>query len=158
MIFSSNRVYVDCDGVLADFDLGFERACGAQPRDYEKTFGAQKFWKRIEEAPEFYRHLPLMSGAVDLIDFLRPYRPIILTGLPMFPLAAWQKLNWRDRFFPDIIMAPCAGKNKHLFCEVGDILIDDWDKYRESWQNEGGIFIHHNNSTNTIDTLRRLLS
>jgi uncharacterized protein YfaT (DUF1175 family) len=38
----------------------------------------------------------------------------------------------------------------------GDILIDDFDKYRHLWIEAGGIFIHHTSAAASIRALREL--
>jgi hypothetical protein len=38
----------------------------------------------------------------------------------------------------------------------GDILIDDFDKYRDLWIKAGGIFIHHTSAVASIHALREL--
>ena len=42
---TERRIYVDCDGVLADFDTHFEDHIGLKSSHYESTHGSKRFWK-----------------------------------------------------------------------------------------------------------------
>src|SRR3954469_22667429 len=76
------QLYLDCDGVLADFDRGAEMVLGVPPRLFEERHGRAGFWQRLGEGAGFFFHLPLMPGATELFTAVRQLHPIILTGLP----------------------------------------------------------------------------
>jgi 5'(3')-deoxyribonucleotidase len=137
------RLYIDCDGVLADFDGAFMARFGTPSRDYESKEGANRFWQNLEAEPEFYRRLPVFDGAADFMETLRPLRPIILTGCPLGTWAYGQKIEWAAEHFPGVPMVCTRSKDKRLFCRLGDVLVDDWLKYRELWEEAGGTFVHH---------------
>lgn len=157
---SGRRLYLDCDGVLADFDRAFEERFGHPPRAYEASHGPKVFWRNIkEEAPDFYRTLPLMPGARELFDSVAHLRPIILTGCPLGGWAEMQKLAWAAEHFPGTPMVTCMSKDKRLYCRPGDILVDDYLKYRHLWEEAGGVFIHHTgNVQETLSALRSRLA
>lgn len=137
------RLYLDCDGVLADFDTAFESRFGHPPREYEDTHGTKVFWRNIrEDAPEFYRRLPLMPHAKELFAAVEDLRPIILTGCPLGGWAEMQKLAWAAEHFPGIPMITCMSKDKRLYCKPGDVLVDDMLRYKDRWEDAGGVFIH----------------
>src|SRR5687767_573738 len=46
-------LFLDCDGVLADFDRGAEQILGMRPDAFQKRFGNREFWKRLGKAPDF---------------------------------------------------------------------------------------------------------
>lgn len=148
------QLFLDCDGVLADFDAAFEAAFGHPPRAYEDKHGPTAFWRNIrEEAKEFYRHLPLMSDGRQLYEGVAHLRPIILTGCPLGGWAEPQKLAWAAEHFPGVPMVTCMSRDKRTYCRPGDILIDDYLKYRHLWEEAGGTFIHHTGAASSIDAL-----
>ena len=104
------RLYLDCDGVLADFDSHFEELFGMNSQYYEDTHGAKALWTSIIGSGEFFYDLPLMQDAMELVSELKAYRPIILTGVPVGGWAVLQKLKWKDKYFPDIPMITCRSR------------------------------------------------
>jgi len=149
------RIFLDCDGVLADFDGGAARVLGMPPREYEHRFGLKRFWAALASTPDFFNTLELLADAMELYEAVRPLQPVILTGLPRGAWAEPQKRRWAARHFPgvEVITTTAALKREH--CRPGDALVDDRDKYRHLWENAGGIFIHHHNATSSIEQLRR---
>jgi hypothetical protein len=95
-------IYLDCDGVLADFDRGAERVLGLGPRAYERRFGLGRFWAALAAAPDFFGTLDLMPDALDLFEAVRAHDPVILTGLPRGTWAEPQKRAWAARHFPGV--------------------------------------------------------
>jgi hypothetical protein len=148
------QVYLDCDGVLADFDRGAEKILGAPPRVFEKRHGAGEFWKRLARAPDFFDSLEPMADAVELYEAVRHLNPIILTGLPRGKWAEPQKRRWAERHFPGVPVITTMAALKHEHRHPGDALVDDRDKHRHLWENEGGIFIHHKSATDSIAQLK----
>jgi 5'(3')-deoxyribonucleotidase len=136
-------VFVDSDGVLADFEAHWFTLFDESADEMRKKLGKEKLWELVREKDAlFFENLPLMRDGIDLITGLVGYKPIILTGSP----TEWgylQKFNWYQRLFPWIRVIVCKAKEKHFFCEKGDVLIDDRTKYRDEWVNAGGIFVHH---------------
>lgn len=153
------RIYLDCDGVLADFDRAFEATFGHPPRAYEEAKGSETFWRDIRaEAPTFYRDLPLMPDALELFEAVAYMRPIILTGCPRGGWAEPQKLAWAAEHFPGIPMVTCRSRDKRLYCHPGDVLIDDYLKYRPLWEEALGVFIHHQNAAESMAALRQIIA
>lgn len=137
------QVWLDCDGVLADFDAGFRKLTGADPHLYEELYGAAAFWGRIAKANAFFEKLPPMEQGRKLYNSIKHLRPIILTGTPQGDWSVPQKLRWRDAHFPGVPMVTCRSKDKRIYCQPGDVLIDDLLKYELLWKESGGQFIHY---------------
>jgi len=153
---SNFRVYLDCDGVLANFSQAFLTLTGLTPEKYEELHGTKDFWKTIRSATNFFGTLPLMPGAQLLYDAVKHRRPLILTGCPFGNWAEHQKFGWRDKQFPGTPMVTCLSRNKRSFCQPGDVLVDDLEKYRHLWEEAGGIFVLHTSAESSIEQLRSL--
>jgi hypothetical protein len=148
------QLYLDCDGVLADFDKGATAVLGLPPRAYEKRHGLGRFWQKLAQAPDFYFSLPLMDDAMELFQAVRHLDPIILTGLPRGNWAADQKVRWAAEHFPGTRIITTMARDKRDHAKEGDVLVDDQDRHRHRWEEVGGVFIHHRNAKQTIETLR----
>lgn len=151
------NLYLDCDGVLAKFDKFVLDLTGFHPRQYEKEVGAKRFWRHMFEV-EVFANLELMPDAQHLVDSVRHLNPTILTGTPWGNWAQQQKLEWRDKHFPGIPMICCPSKEKYKHCNRGDILVDDWQKYRHLWIRAGGIFISHYDADSSLLALEAYLN
>lgn len=148
------QIFVDMDGVLADFDSGYESVFGLRPSIHADNVD----WELVRQHKDFYLNLPPMSDAFDLWRFIAPHAPIILTGVPRsVDEAAENKTAWVRRMFGDVEVRCCRSSEKCLHASPGDILIDDWEKYRKKWEKAGGIWITHQNAIETIATLERIL-
>jgi hypothetical protein len=54
-------------------------------------------------------------------------------------------------------MITCLSKEKCLhMMNPGDVLVDDYLRYRELWEKAGGIFIHHVSARESIRQLAAL--
>jgi 5'(3')-deoxyribonucleotidase len=150
------QLYLDCDGVLADFDRGATEILGMPPRPFEKRFGLPAFWKKLGRHPDFYGSLPLLPDAMKLFEAVRHLHPIILTGLPRGDWAAPQKTRWAAAHFPGTRIITCLAVEKRKHAREGDILVDDMLKHRDLWTGAGGLFVHHRNADSTIKALREI--
>lgn len=151
------QLFLDCDGVLADFDRGFEDYFKMSSRGFEDQNGSERFWKSIQHGPnEFFRNLPLMPDAQELFDAVKHLRPIILTGCPRGNWAELQKIEWaRDRF-PGTPLVTCMSRDKRDYCLSGDVIVDDYTKHRARWIGAGGIFVHHTSTKTSLAELHEL--
>jgi 5'(3')-deoxyribonucleotidase len=150
------RLYLDCDGVLADFDTGAAALLGMKPKAYEKSHGLSRFWSKLAQAPDFYFSLPLMPDAMRLFEAVKHLDPVILTGLPRGNWAADQKMRWAAEHFPGVRMITCMARDKRDHAKDGDVLVDDNDKFRHLWEGAGGVFVHHRNVDETLAELATL--
>jgi hypothetical protein len=149
------QLYLDCDGVLADFDKGATAILGLPPRMFEKRHGPARFWQRLASAPDFYFGLPLMPDAMELFEAVRHLDPIILTGLPRGNWAADQKVRWAAQYFPGTKIITTMARDKRDHAREGDVLVDDQLRHRHLWEEVGGIFVHHRNAPETLAELAR---
>src|SRR3954467_9509718 len=134
-------VFLDCDGVLADFDAGATQVLGMPPKEFERRFGLQRFWSRLASLEDFFGELPLLPDAMELFEAVRPLKPVILTGLPRGNWAEPQKRRWAAQHFPGVQVITTTAALKREHCRPGDALVDDRSQYRHLWEGAGGIFI-----------------
>ena len=151
---TKNTIYLDMDGVCADWDRAAEAFLGIAPRlntvngNYTVTM---EEWERLKAQGHFYRNLPLMPGVDELVELARGYRDTLgwnlffLTAVPHkndVPDAFSDKVLWAHEHFPDIEVhfGPYAvDKWKH--CQPGDILVDDRWSNCEDWKKAGGMAV-----------------
>lgn len=150
------QIYLDCDGVLADFDRGAEATFGMSPKAFEERHGPREFWRRLATAEDFFGSLALMPDAMELYEAVHHKQPIILTGMPHGRWADPQKRRWAARYFPGVPVITTMAALKHEHRHPGDVLVDDRDKHRRLWENEGGIFVHHKSARQSIEELKAL--
>jgi len=150
------QLYLDCDGVLADFDRAATELLGMPPRAYEKRHGLAAFWHELARHPDFYGTLPLMPDAMELFDAVRHLDPVILTGLPRGNWAAPQKVRWAEQHFPQTRILTVMAVDKRRHCVTGDILVDDQLRHAHLWEQAGGIFVQHRDAASTLDQLAGL--
>ena len=148
------QLFLDCDGVLADFESAAARALGMSVVSHERRFGPGRFWEILAAVPHFFETLDPLPDACELYEAVQRLAPTILTGVPPGDWAAPQKRRWAARHFPNvpIITTPAALKREH--CQPGDALIDDGASRRRAWRRAGGIFIHHRSAAQSIVALR----
>lgn len=147
------QLYLDCDGVLADFDKGATAVLGLPPRAFEKRHGLGRFWQKLASAPDFYFALPLMDDAMELFEGARHLNPIILTGLPRGNWASDQKVRWAAQYFPDTRIITTLARDKRNHAKEGDVLVDDQTRHQALWEDVGGIFIHHRTAQESLEEL-----
>jgi hypothetical protein len=151
------QLFLDCDGVLADFDRGAEALLGMPPREFEARHGRREFWRHLAGAPAFFAGLPLLPDARRLWAAVEHLRPVILTGLPLGNWAAPQKLRWAAEHFPEACMITTMARAKRDHMEApGDILVDDTLTYRGLWEEAGGLFVPHRSAEATLKALAAL--
>ena len=150
------RLFLDADGVLADFDEGAKRLLGMTPRDYEAEHGRGAFWKRLANARDFYGTLPQMPDAQLLFEGVSHLQPTILTGLPLGNWAAPQKVKWAAEHFPGVPIVTCMARDKHKHMKPGDVLVDDRENHRAAYEAAGVLFVHHRNARDSLAQLAKI--
>lgn len=148
------HIFLDCDGVLADFDSYAEAYFGMPPRAYEAKVGSAQFWKELEAKGDFYLNLPLMPDAYKLFEGVKHLHPTILTGCPRGDWAQGQKVAWAAKHFPGVPIITCRSADKRDYAKPGDVLIDDWAQHRHRWIEMGGVFITHHDAQTSLAALR----
>jgi hypothetical protein len=150
------QLFLDCDGVLADFVGGATKVLGMHPTDFENKYGEAKMWDIIEDYHDFFGTLEPMQDSYELFDAVKHLAPIILTGRPRGEWAIDQKLLFRDKYYPGTPMIVCRSADKIKYADPGDVIVDDWEKYRHLWIKGGGIWVMHTSAKDSIRQLKEL--
>ncbi len=150
------NLFLDCDGVLADFDAGARALLGTDVASFEASHGKGEFWRRLARAPDFYATLPKMADADALVEGVRHLKPTILTGLPMGKWAAPQKVRWAAEHFPGVPIITCMARDKHRHMTGADVLIDDRLSHKAAWEEAGGIYIVHRSAAESLAALAEI--
>lgn len=156
MVVDMPHIFCDFDGVLVDFERGYEIQYGKHPHEVPEFV----MWKTIKENMKHWEQLPAMPGALQLWAFIAPYNPTILSGCPSqgYSSAVEGKTAWKNRELGShvpIITTYSRHKPKYMKA-AGDILIDDMEKNIKRWEEAGGVAILHVSANDTIEKLKRL--
>ena len=158
------KIYVDMDGVVADFDKRFRDLSGMNPSDYEAKNGKNAFWDFIDVKHKlaFWVGIPPMQDAQRLIDYVSKHNYEMLTAPSikkesLMGKGLWIR-NWTNKgLFPSKPKVNYkSAKNKHHFAAPNHILIDDKKSTIDSWNAAGGIGILHTSASDTINQLKKL--
>ncbi len=146
-------LYLDLDGVLADFDSHVCDLFGRPP----SAIPLAEMWQLAERAPGFFERMPKMPDADELWAFCEPFKPHILTGLPRGRWAAAQKRAWVSAHLgPDVPVITCMAREKSAHASPGDVLVDDNTRFARLWRERGGVFVRHSSAAASIEELRAL--
>lgn len=152
------ELYVDMDGVLADFDGHFRDFYKGDSYDYSDKFGLDSMWEFINDNdPHFFLNLKWMPGGEELWKFVRLYNPTILST-PAYTVKACRedKRKWiRSHLGPAVHYI--FSNKKAKYATPSSILIDDMEKNIRPWREAGGVGILHNSAEETISILKKLL-
>lgn len=151
------QLFLDMDGVLADFDTGYFNRFGHRPSKHDDQAHAVD-WELVRQTPGFYRDLPPMEDFHELWDYASHFKPIVLTGVPRSVEGAKSnKREWVDHWLGvDTPMIGCPSRDKSLYLTPGDVLVDDWEKYKDLWIAAGGRWITHTSAAQSIYSLKQL--
>lgn len=151
------KLFLDLDGVLADFDGHYEQHFGVRlPRSVADPPG---MWENIRRHGRFYRDMPPMSDALELWTAVAYLRPTILTGVSYaeVPEAEQHKREWlAEHLGADVPIICCKSRDKRLHGRPGDVLVDDWSLYQPLWVEMGGIFVLHTSARDSVEQVRQL--
>ena len=162
---SEYKVYLDMDGVVANFDKRFEDLSGMKPREFEEKYGKSKFWDFIDEENKvsFWVGIPEMDGAKKLVDYVKKYNYELLTAPSVKKQSYLGKILW-VRNHSDLLGGKPRinfkkAKEKHeVKSELtkNDILIDDRADTIGRWEANGGTGIVYNSADQVINDLKKL--
>jgi hypothetical protein len=156
-------IFCDMDGVLVDFDKGYEDLTGKHTKHVDLQ-DKNEFWGLLAHSLnkkglteyDYWVNLEWMPDGKELWNYIKPYSPYILTAPSRNPESKIAKREWVERldgmkniYFRKASLKPeFSGKNR--------ILIDDRADTIDVWKSKGGIGIYHTSSLNTIKQLKDL--
>jgi len=152
-------IYVDMDGVIADFESAFKKlnVDNLTPDEFIKTYSKNKFWN-IENGN--FATLEPMEHALDAINYLKklhvPTQILSSTANEQkYDAISKQKMIWLQKYgvtFNPIFVPGKRLKQQHAAPDR--ILIDDTESVIEQWRAKGGIGILHKDWQNTLAILK----
>lgn len=154
-------IYLDMDGVIANFEQRYEEWFGNVPEEERRTHFKANFVKAIENG--IFQKLDKMPDADILLEFLRksPVPTQILSSTAreeFYDDVSKQKNIWLQShgitFAPNFV----PGKqHKYKWAKPHTIIIDDTLSVIEDWRKAGGIAIWHKDAKSTISQLESYL-
>jgi len=134
-------IYIDMDGVVADFDQSIIDIFG---EEYSNKI-ADKFWKQTCVEAEVFRRMPPIAEGIEMVEAIRAYHDICFMtstgGMPHHIDIAKQKLDWLHAH--DLGQHPVAfcmnTQGKGRYAQPGAPLIDDRKKVCDAWIQGGGV-------------------
>ena len=160
-----NTIYVDMDGVVADFDQFVLENLGRTFDHKVGPKGDDEMWNFLKSVPHLYRILKPTPYAHEIMDAAKATgsKVEMLTAIPRrtaLPGAAQDKIDWMDEHFPNVkVNIGPYSADKWQWAGPGDILIDDRTDNIKDWvENGGGIGILHiyDNHQITLDNLKAI--
>ena len=159
-------IYLDMDGVVANFDKRFKDLSGLLPNDFVDKYGKNAFWDLIDEKHKvsFWRGIEIMPGAKKLVDFVSKYPYEMLTAPSVKKQSVIGKGLWiTDKVGtlypsrPKVTYRPAKEKhNVKPDLTKFDILIDDKKSTIDRWDAKGGTAIFYQNADQVINDLKKL--
>lgn len=150
---AGRALFLDLDGVLADFDRGVREVTGKAPEELPMKV----MWRELSRHRDFFGTLKFMHDAQELWEFCAPHNPTILTGLPLGSWAPEQKRRWVAHMLgAHVRVVTCMTRDKPRFASAGAVLVDDREKTRLGWEAAGGVFVLHTNARHSMAALKGL--
>jgi 5'(3')-deoxyribonucleotidase len=145
------------DGVVADWDQAASEYLNSKfPIDAagkKEDRWPPHLWEQLKNYKHFYRNLPKMKQADELVELARKFRDelgwnlVMLTAIPrgndVFDCVQ-DKCDWMRDHYPDIPMhiGPYSHDKQDHCLVKGDILVDDRSDNCEQWESKGGVAIN----------------
>ena len=149
---TKNKIFLDLDGVLADFDKFVFDNLGRTFNHMDGPGDDKVMWDFLSSVDRLYLKLEPTPYAQELVDlaFTTGADVEILTAIPRrtsMPTAHIDKIQWVEQYFgPDLkVNIGPYSRDKFKHCKTpGDVLIDDRVDNIQEWINKSmGIGICH---------------
>lgn len=167
-----SMIYLDMDGVLADFDTAVA-AHGVQP-GYSYIHLPPSEWtpaqrtnddlvREVMDGPDFWPSIPRMHGALGLVTaaalIVGGENVFILTATPRLTSRrehiAHQKTEWAvaNLGFASRQVITCLRSEKAQWAKPSTVLVDDLPTNCTEWEKAGGVAIRHTDARSSVAKL-----
>tara|TARA_R110000851_G_scaffold26763_2_gene75497 strand:+ start:79 stop:987 length:909 start_codon:yes stop_codon:yes gene_type:complete len=144
-IANATEIYVDMDGVLADFFGEWAKLMGTD--SYKDIKDVKPALQKIRDTNNFWLDLPILPEATNLLNLIKKVKGeynICTSPLPDDPNSEPHKRRWIKRnlaFFPPKNIYITHNKPQFATAKDGtpNILIDDYGVNINAWEAAGGI-------------------
>ena len=149
------KIYCDMDGVLVDFERGYEELTGIDLKgEFQK---GDDFWDPIsEKGVGFWAGLKWMPDGQKLWSYLKPFKPDLLSAPSREDSSRIGKHVWVKHKLPGTKLILRYAKQKQELATPESILIDDRQVNIDQWIAAGGVGILHTSAEDTIQQLQNL--
>lgn len=161
-------VFLDMDGVVADFDEYAGRILGRSqvlPTGWKYPHSD---WVKLRDCERFYRDMKVIPGAHEFVHRVVAlcgelwWQVRFLTAVPSgndMPWAFTDKVDWAREHFPGIpVWFGPYSSDKHLRAHGDAVLIDDRISNIKDWTDAGGIgLLFTGNFGETLQELNRIM-
>lgn len=163
-------IYIDMDGVLADFNHRAQEVLSASSQDHQRAAQAGRWppeqWALLTEDSHFYRHLPKTGHADRIMSWAQRFerelgwRLRVLTAVPKdndMPEAFHDKILWINEHYPGtrVWFGPYS-RDKQQHCRPGDVLVDDRTDNCDDWVRAQGVAIRARDLDQAVRDLEQL--
>ena len=145
-----NTIYLDMDGVVADWETAAAELVGYRSEYPEKPYPPED-WDRIRNHKRIFRNMPKMPQADELVTLARKFRDelgwelLFLTAVPHYNDIHWayyDKVMWATERYPDIpVHFGPYSQDKRNHTKPGDILVDDRLDNCNGWKDASGLAV-----------------
>jgi hypothetical protein len=142
-----NKLYVDMDGVLCDFDGQCRRHFGDDllptetVREWKNRIGGNQFWKRIRECKGFWSTMdplhPDIAGVWTRMKALFPHIAILSSPDERDPDCIPGKEAWIMKHLGEDVLR-IYESNKYKYACPKSVLVDDFEHQTVPWETHGG--------------------
>lgn len=163
------HLYLDMDGVQADFFGHWAKTHGVKnykdiPSQEESI--NQLAYSSEKEVYNFFRDLEPLNGGTTIVNWLKTNKiPFTVLSAPLrgpYSNASIRaKKDWLEEYNPGTSSNAIFTGAKYKYALKGgkpNVLVDDFGKYLDAWNQAGGIPVKHedNNTENTIKKLEKI--
>ena len=160
------HLYLDMDGVQADFFGAWANSHNV--KTYKEIPDTEESINQLAASGEdkvynFFRDLAPLAGGNQIVNWLKQHNiPYTVLSAPLRGKYAdnsiQAKKDWLDEFNPETSQDAIFTQGKHKYAITNgkpNVLVDDYSKYLNAWQEAGGIAVKHEDS-NTAHTIHEL--